>query len=148
MRPNIPREESWNRDLDAMRDTHISNDGAWSCDSECRLHRLVRPDAFKCSVDTYSVCQRKYRLACLFPTLGKDIRRTECSRKLLTSRVSAQGNDSLCPETFCRNDCTQTDRSISDDGNGIPLLHLCTDGGVVPCAHDIGEREQRGECFV
>src|SRR6266568_3167689 len=123
MRPNLLIEESWNRDLDAVRDTHISNDRAWSCDSECRLHRL-------------------------FPTLGKDIRRTECSRKLLTSWVSAQGNDSLCPETFCRNDCTQTDRSITDDGNGIPLLHLCTDGGVVPCAHDIGEREQRGECFV
>src|SRR2546429_117273 len=146
MHPNIAREERWHRDLDAVRDTHIPNDRAWSRNSQCRLYRLVRPDAFQCSVNTDSVCQRKDRLVCLFPTRGQDIRRTEFASKLLTSRVSAQGNDSLCPETFCRNDGTQTDRSITDDGNGIPLLHLCTDDGVVPCAYDIGEREQRGEC--
>src|SRR2546422_10419625 len=96
MRPNIPIEERWNRYLDAMRDTNIANDRAWSCDRQCRLHRLVRPDAFKCSVDTYSVCQRKDCLVGLFTTLGKDIRRTECSSKLSASRVSAQGNDAFC----------------------------------------------------
>src|SRR6266480_7822649 len=95
MHSNIPIEENWNRDLDAVRDTNIPNDRTWPCDSQCRLHRLVRPDAFKCSVDTYSVCQRKYRLVGLFTTRGQDIRRTECSSKLLTSRVSAQGNDSF-----------------------------------------------------
>src|SRR6266516_7399532 len=136
MRPNIPIEESWNRDLDAVRDTHISNDRAWSCDSECRLHRLVRSDAFQCSVDTFSVCQLQDSLAWLFTTLGKDIRRTECSSKLLASRVSAQGNDSLCPETFRRNDGTLTDSSITDDGNGITFLHPCADGGVMPGTHD------------
>ena len=144
MHPNIPIEEYWNRHLDAVRDTHIANDRAWSCDRQCRLYRLVRSNTFKRSVNTDAARQRKYRLVCRFTTLGKDIRCTECASQLLASRVSAQGNDSLCPETFRRNDGTQTDRPITDDGNGIPLLHLCADGCVVPCAHDIGEREQRG----
>ena len=95
MRSNIPIEERWNRHLDAVRDPHIANHRAGSRDRQCCLHRLVRPDAFQCSVDTYSVCQRKYRLVGLFTTRGQDICRTECSRKLLASRVSAQGNDSF-----------------------------------------------------
>src|SRR6266536_4850484 len=127
MHPNIPIEENWNRELDAVRDTHISNDRAWSCDRQCRLYRLVRPDAFQCRIDPDSVCQRKDRLVCLFTTLSQDIRRTDCARKLLANRVAAQGNDALCPEAFRRNDGTQIFFFKQKTAYEIPLLHLCTD---------------------
>ena len=90
MHPNIPIEENWNRELDAVRDTHIANDRAWSCDRQCCLHRLVRPDAFQRSIDPNAIRHVFHCFNRHFTTFLDDIRRTKLASKLLTSRMSAQ----------------------------------------------------------
>src|SRR5215467_15621838 len=96
MQPDITIEYILNRYIDAVRHTNITHYRTRSCYSQCHLHSLICTNAFKRSVDTYSICQVQYSFVCFSTTLCYDIRSTEFSSKLLAGRVSAQGNDSLC----------------------------------------------------
>ena len=57
--------------------------------------------------------------------------------------MAAQDDDLLGAESLRGNDAAQTDGAVADDGHFFPGLTLAADGGVMACAHHVGERQQR-----
>src|ERR1044071_2585755 len=100
-------------------------------------HRLLCTDTFEHGVGADSFRQLLDTCNSLIAALSDNVGRPEFARKLLSSRVAAHSDDSLCAHLFCGEHAEQPDRAITNDRNGRTWFHVCRIGGEPPCAHNI-----------
>ncbi len=71
-----------------------------------------------------------------------DVGRTELARELLPRLVAGHRDDAGCTQPLRGAHSAETDRAITHDHDGAPFGHARGHRGVVPGAHDVGERKQ------
>jgi hypothetical protein len=79
----------------------------------------------------------------LLATLANDIGGSELLPEREPVGVVAEQDDPLGAEPFRGDHAAETDGAVADDGDPLPRPDLGRDGGVVPGAHHVSEREQR-----
>ena len=131
-----------------MGDADESNRRAGPRDGERRRERLGRSDAFDGGVDAHSIRQLQDCLGRRIATLGDDVCGAKGSGQRLAGRVPAEGDDPGGAKSPGTNDGAQANGTVPDDGDNAARPDASTHGRVVAGGHDIGEGQQRTQCFV
>ena len=126
------------RHADPADRTALAGDADGGCD------RLIVADAFENRVHAEAAAELAHTGDRLFPALAYDVGRAEGLGQRDPVVVPAEQDDLLGPEPLRRDDTTEADSTVADDGDLRAAVHAGGDGSVVAGAHHVGEREERG----
>lgn len=111
-------------------------------------HGFLRSDTLQNCVGANTLRKLLEAIHAFVTAFCDDLGCTKFERELLTVPVAAHRDDSLCTHLLCREDSQQADRSIANDSDGHPWLHMGSIGGEPASTENIRGRQQAGDDFL
>jgi hypothetical protein len=119
-----------------------SDRAAGSSDLEGGHDRLLEADALEDGIDAEPARELANTLHRFLAALADDVRRAELARQRDPVRTTAEHDDLRGAKPLGGDNAAQPDRAVTYDSDGFSRRDLCAQGGVVPGAHHVCQREQ------